>query len=136
MLADGPSDKAGVQVGDKIIKVNNENVAGTSISSDEIKKKIRGESGSPVKVTVLRKNEQKELSITRGTIPIPAIDASYMLDQKTGYIKLNKFSETAYEEFMQSLETLQKNKLTNLVLDLRGNGGGLMNEAVEIADEF
>jgi carboxyl-terminal processing protease len=125
-----------VQVGDKIIKVNNENVAGTSISSDEIKKKIRGERGSPVKIIVLRKNEQKEISITRGTIPIPAIDASYMLDQNTGYIKLNKFSETAYEEFMQSLETLQKNKLTNLVLDLRGNGGGLMNEAVEIADEF
>ncbi|TMI87333.1 MAG: S41 family peptidase, partial [Bacteroidetes bacterium] len=136
VLADGPSDKAGVLVGDKIIKVNNENVAGTSISSDEIKKKIRGERGSAVKITVLRKNEQKEISITRGTIPIPAIDASYMLDQKTGYIKLNKFSETAYEEFMQSLEALQKNKLDNLVLDLRGNGGGLMNEAVEIADEF
>ena len=136
VLADGPSDKAGVQVGDKIIKVNNENVAGTSISSDEIKKKIRGERGSPVTVTVLRKNEQKEISITRGTIPLSAIDASYMLDQKTGYIKLNKFSNTAYEEFMQSLENLQKNKLSNLVLDLRGNGGGLMNEAVEIVDEF
>src|SRR5678816_3017181 len=78
----------------------------------------------------------RDRSITRGTIPLSAIDASYMLDQKTGYIKLNKFSETAYEEFMQSLETLQKNKMANLVLDLRGNGGGLMNEAVEIADEF
>ena len=136
VLADGPSDKAGVHVGDKIIKVNNETIAGKNLSSDEIKKKIRGERGSPVKITVVRKNEQKDISITRGTIPIPAIDASYMLDQKTGYIKLNKFSETAYEEFMQSLETLQKNKLSNLVLDLRGNGGGLMNEAVEIADEF
>jgi len=136
VIADGPSDKAGLQVGDKIIKVNNENVAGASISSDEIKKKIRGERGTPVKITVLRKNEQKEISITRGTIPIPAIDAAYMLDQKTGYIKLNKFSETAYEEFMQSLEALQKNKLSNLVLDLRGNGGGLMREAVAIADQF
>ena len=136
VLADGPSDKAGVHVGDKIIKVNNETIAGKNISSDDIKKKIRGERGSPVKITVVRKNEQKDISITRGTIPIPAIDASYMLDQKTGYIKLNKFSETAYKEFMQSLETLQKNKLSNLVLDLRGNGGGLMNQAVEIADEF
>ena len=136
VIAEGPSDKAGVQVGDKIIKVNNETIAGKNISSDDIKKKIRGEGGTPVKITVLRKNEQKEISITRGTIPIPAIDASYMLDQKTGYIKLNKFSNTAYEEFMQSLETLQKNKLSNLVLDLRGNGGGLMHEAVEIADEF
>ncbi|HEY5772452.1 MAG TPA: S41 family peptidase [Chitinophagaceae bacterium] len=136
VIADGPSDKAGVQVGDKIIKVNNESVAGRNVSSDDIKKKIRGEGGTPVKLTVLRKNEQKEIAITRGTIPIPAIDASYMLDQKTGYIKLNKFSNTAYEEFMQSLETLQKNKPGNLVLDLRGNGGGLMQEAVEIADEF
>ena len=136
VIADGPSDKAGVQVGDKIIKVNNEPVAGRNVSSDDIKKKIRGEGGTPVKLTVLRKNEQKEIAITRGTIPIPAIDASYMLDQKTGYIKLNKFSNTAYEEFMQSLETLQKNKPSNLVLDLRGNGGGLMMEAVQIADEF
>ncbi|HKC35106.1 MAG TPA: PDZ domain-containing protein, partial [Chitinophagaceae bacterium] len=72
VIANGPSDKAGLQVGDKIIKVNNENVAGTAISSDDIKKKIRGESGTSVKVTVLRKNEQKEISITRGTIPIPA----------------------------------------------------------------
>lgn len=136
VIADGPSDKAGVQVGDKIIKVNNENVAGTSISSDDIKKKIRGERGSSVRITVLRKNEQKEISITRGMIPIPAIDAAYMLDRETGYIKLNKFSETAYREFMQSLEALQKNKMSNLVLDLRGNGGGFMDDAVQIADEF
>src|SRR6185503_15870339 len=72
----------------------------------------------------------------RSTIPIYAVDAAYMLDKSTGYIKLNKFSETAYEEFMQSLENLQKNKIANLVLDLRGNGGGFMNEAVNIADEF
>ena len=136
VITDGPSDKAGLQVGDKIIKVNNENVAGTAISSDEIKKKIRGEGGSAVKITLLRKNEQKEITVTRGMIPIPAIDAAYMLDQKTGYIKLNKFSETAYEEFMQSLEGLKKNKMSDLVLDLRGNGGGLMKEAVEIADQF
>ncbi len=136
VLANGPSDKAGVQIGDKIIRVNNETIAGKGISSDDIKRMIRGERGSSVKITVLRKNEQKEISITRGTIPIPAVDAAYMLDRTTGYIKLNKFSETAYEEFMQSLENLQKNKIDNLVLDLRGNGGGLMNEAVEIADEF
>jgi carboxyl-terminal processing protease len=136
VLADGPSDKAGVQVGDKIIRVNGETIAGKDLSSDDIKKKIRGQGGTPVTITVVRKNEQKDISITRGTIPIPAVDASYMLNQNTGYIKLNKFSETAYEEFMQSLEALQKNTLNNLVLDLRGNGGGLMNEAVEMADEF
>lgn len=136
VLADGPSDKAGLQVGDKIIKVNNESIAGKDLSIDGIKKRIRGESGSAVKITVLRKNTEKEFSVTRGTIPIPAVDASYFLDDTTGYIKLNKFSETAYEEFMQSLENLQKRKMTGLVLDLRGNGGGFMNEAVDIADQF
>ena len=136
VLASGPSDKAGLQVGDRIIKVNNEKVAGTSITSDEIKKKIRGERGTPVKITILRKGAIKEVSITRGTIPLYAVDAAYKLDDSTGYIKLNKFSESAYEEFMRSLENLQKTRITNLVLDLRGNSGGFMNEAVQIADEF
>ena len=136
VIANGPSDEAGLEVGDRIIKVNNETIAGKNLSSDDIKKRIRGSRDTPVKVTILRKGVPKEVSIKRGTIPIPAIDAVYMLDKITGYIKLNKFSETAYEEFMRSLENLQKNKISNLVLDLRGNGGGFMNEAVEMADEF
>ena len=136
VIVGGPSDKAGLQVGDRIIKVNNESIAGKDLSTDEIKKKIRGESGSAVKITILRKNEAREITITRGRIPIYAVDAAYMLDSNTGYIKLNKFSESAYEEFMQSLEALQKNNIGKLVLDLRGNSGGFMNEAVEIADEF
>lgn len=136
VLANGPSDKAGVQVGDRIIKVNDEAIAGKAISSDDVKKKIRGERGSVVKITVLRSGSLKDISITRGTIPLPALDAAYLLDKNTGYIRLNKFSETAYEEFMQALEDLQKQNISKLVLDLRGNGGGLMNEAVDIADEF
>ncbi|HET9745759.1 MAG TPA: S41 family peptidase, partial [Chitinophagaceae bacterium] len=136
VIAGGPSDKAGLQVGDRIIQVNNEVIAGKNLSIDEIKKKIRGESGSPVKIIILRKNDLKEIPITRGRIPIYAVDAAYMLDNITGYIRLNKFSESAYEEFMQSLEALQKNNINKLVLDLRGNGGGFMNEAVEIVDEF
>jgi len=136
VLANGPSDKAGLQVGDRIIKVNNENITGPAISTDEVKKKIRGPRGSVIKVTVLRGTAIKEIPITRGTIPLPALDAAYLLEKNTGYIRLNKFSETAYEEFMQALESLQEKKITMLVLDLRGNGGGLMDEAVDIADEF
>lgn len=136
VIAGGPSDKAGLQVGDKIIKVNNEPIAGKDISTDKIKQRIRGEGGTAVKITVLRKGAEKDFSVTRGTIPIPAVDAAYRLNDTTGYIKLNKFSETAYEEFMTSLENLQKNKMTGLILDLRGNSGGFMNEAVEMADEF
>ena len=136
VIANGPSDKAGLQVGDRIIKVNNEVIAGKDLSVDDIKKKIRGESGTSVKLTLIRKNETKEISVGRGSIPIYAVDAAYLLDKNTGYIKLNKFSNRAYEEFMESLETLQKSNIIKLVLDLRGNGGGFMNEAVEIADEF
>jgi carboxyl-terminal processing protease len=136
VLAGGPSDKAGLQVGDKLIKVNNENITGPAITTDDVKKRIKGQRGTTVDILVLRNAETKEFKITRGTIPLPALDAAYMLDNNTGYIKLNKFSETAYEEFMKALEDLQKNPMKKLVLDLRDNGGGLMNEAVDIADEF
>ncbi len=136
VLANGPSDKAGLQVGDRIIKVNGENIAGISISTDEVKKRMRGERGTTVDVYILRNAETKQIKITRGTIPLPALDAAYLLDNITGYIKLNKFSGTAYEEFMKALEDLQKNSIKKLVLDLRDNGGGFMEEAVDIADEF
>jgi len=136
VIANGPSEKAGLEVGDKLIKVNNENITGAAFNSDEIKKRMKGQRGSIVDVSVLRNSEIKQFKITRGSIPLPALDASYKLDSITGYIKLSKFSETAYEEFMRALEDLQKTPLKKLVLDLRGNGGGLLNEAVDIADEF
>jgi len=133
---DGPGDKAGLKVADRIVKVNNEPIVGKSITSDLVKKKIRGERGSQVVLTILRNNNPVNISITRGTIPVPSLDAAYMVDKTTGYIKLNKFSETTYEEFMDAMNDLQKEGLKKLVLDLRGNGGGLMKEAIEIADEF
>lgn len=136
VVANGPSDKAGLQVGDRIIKVNDTGIANRGFSSDEIKKLIRGEDGSKVQLTILRNKNQKVVAITRGRIPIPSLDAVYMVNSTNGYIKLNKFSETSYEEFMQALEGLLKKGLQKLILDLRGNGGGLMNEAVDIADEF
>jgi len=136
VLANGPSDKAGLQVGDKLLKVNNENITGPAIKTEDVKKRIKGPRGTSVDILVLRNSEAKEFKIIRGTIPLPALDDAYMLDINTGYIKMNKFSETAYEEFMKALEGLQKNPMKKLVLDLRDNGGGLMNEAVDIADEF
>jgi carboxyl-terminal processing protease len=136
VLKDGPSDKAGLLPGDRFIRVGDSLVAGTGISSDGIRSLLRGPRGTEVSVMVMRAKEQKPFKITRGFIPIYSLDAAYMLDDVTGIIRLNKFSETTYEEFMASLEKLQKQGLQELILDLRDNGGGIMDEAVEIADEF
>jgi carboxyl-terminal processing protease len=136
VLSDGPSDKAGLQVGDKFIKVGDSVVAGHGITADKIKNFLRGVSGSKVQVAVLRNNKQIQTIITRGTIPLYSVDASYMIDTATGYIHLNKFSGTTYEEFMKAMETLQQKGMKKLIFDLRGNGGGILTEATDIADEF
>jgi carboxyl-terminal processing protease len=136
VLSNGPSDKAGLQVGDKFLQVNDSAVTGKSITSDRIRKLLRGAGGSNVAVKLLRDNRQINATITRGTIPLYSVDATYMMDATTGYIHLNKFSGTTYEEFMQALEKLQKKGMKQLIFDLRGNGGGIMNEAVDIVDEF
>jgi carboxyl-terminal processing protease len=136
VIPNSPSDKAGVQIGDKILKVNDSLLAGKPLFNDEIKKLIRGQRGSNAVLQILRGGKQQTISVKRGTIPVPSVDAAYMIDKTTGYIKLNKFSDRSYEEFMEAMETLKKQGLQSLILDLKGNGGGFMNEAVDIADEF
>ncbi len=136
VVTNGPSDKAGMLIGDKIIKVNGVLLAGKTYEADSIKKYIRGERGSKAVLQIIRENKPQEVTVTRGTIPVPSVDASYMIDKTTGYIKLNKFTDNSYEEFMQAMEALQKQGMKSLVYDLRSNGGGFMNEAVEMADEF
>lgn len=136
VIPDGPSDRAGLQVGDRIIKVNDSSIVSNKLTSVAIRKMIRGEAGSKIKLAVYRNNTIQYFYVTRGTIPLPSLDAAYMLDSTTGYIKLNKFSETTYQEFMQSMERLQGQGMKKLVLDLRDNGGGLLSQAINIADEF
>lgn len=136
VMPKGPSDDAGLKIGDRFVKVNDSVVAARKITSERIKKLLRGPGGSQVQVSMLRNGQLQQFTIKRGTIPIPSLDAAYMLDSATGYIRLNKFAETTYEEFMQSLEALQKSKMQHLILDLRSNGGGILQEAVQIADEF
>lgn len=135
VLPDGPSDKL-LQIGDKIVKVDGYAIASKNLTSDSIKKYIRGKRGSKVELDILRNNQQKSVTVTRGTVPVSSIDAAYMIDQTTGYIKLNKFTTNSYKEFMQAMEELQKQGLKQLVFDLRGNGGGFMDEATNMADEF
>jgi carboxyl-terminal processing protease len=137
VIKDGPADKAGLQVGDKALRANDTVVlAGRHLSGDAIKSILRGPEGSPVKLTVLRNGAPKDVVIRRGAIPLPSVDAAYLLEPGTGYIRINKFSQTTYGEFMQGMEKLKKAGMQQLVLDLRGNGGGILQMAVNIADEF
>ncbi len=137
VIKDGPSEKAGILTGDKLIKVDDSiQIAGKKIKPDNVRKLFRGSMNTQVKVQILRGQTKKDILITRGVIPVSSIDAAYLIDEMTGYIRINKFAERTYESFMQSLEKLQKQGMKQLIVDLRGNGGGLMKEATEIADEF
>jgi carboxyl-terminal processing protease len=132
----GPSEQAGLQIGDKLIAVNDSSLTRKGMSTDDIKKHIRGAGGSKAELKIIRANKSLSVTVTRGTIPVPVIDAAFMMNPTTGYIKLTKFTDQSYEEFMRAMEGLQKQGMKNLIYDLRGNGGGFMNEAVEMADEF
>lgn len=136
VLKGGPSEEAGLQVGDKFLKIGDSVVTGNDINADKVKQLLRGLHGSKVQVLVLRGKEKKQFNITRGIIPLYSLDAGYMIAPSTGYIRLNKFAETTYEEFMEALQRLKEEGLQQLILDLRSNGGGILQEAVEIADEF
>lgn len=136
VLPDGPSDKAGIQTGDRFIKINDSVIAGVHITGDRMKKLLRGEAGTKVTVSLLRGNEKKNIDITRGIIPLKSVEAAYLLQPGIGYIRLNKFSRKTYEEFMEALDTLSNHGMKKLMLDLRGNGGGILEDAVQIADEF
>lgn len=137
VMKGGPSEKAGVQVGDRFIKVDDSiAIAGVKIKPDKVRSVLRGPADSKVQVTVLRGGTEKKITIQRGTIPVPTVDVSYMIEPGTGFIRINRFGEPTYEEFMQQLEKLQAQGMKQLILDLRGNGGGLLKEATDIADEF
>lgn len=132
----GPSDKAGLKTGDILLKAGDSIISGKKVSQERIRNLLRGPQGSTIKLTLLRGDKQIISEVARDVIPITSIDASYMLDATTGYIRLNKFSTKTYKEFMTALMELKKQNLQKLVLDLRENGGGVLDQAIEIADEF
>lgn len=136
VLNDGPAYHAGLKTGDKILKAGDSMISGVKISTARIRKILRGPIGSMITISVFRNNKKFVRDIVRGVIPIISVDASYMIDSITGYIRLNRFSKQTYREFMTSLEELKKQRCRQLILDLRGNGGGVLEEAIEIADEF
>jgi carboxyl-terminal processing protease len=137
-ISGGPSDRAGIMPGDRIIKVDDQNIAGTGITNDKVFSLLRGKKGSIVVVSILRKNVKNaiDFTITRDKIPIYSIDASYKESGDIGYIKINRFSMTTMEEFNASLKKLKNENVKNLILDLTGNGGGYLEVAIELADQF
>ncbi|QIA09985.1 S41 family peptidase [Draconibacterium halophilum] len=137
-IAGGPSEKVGLRAGDRIIEVDGENIAGIGLKNSDVFDLLRGEKGSKVDLTIARKSENEPLGFTivRDKIPIFSLDASYMLDESTGYIKLNKFSATTTNEFLSAMTDLKREGIQNLVLDLRNNGGGYLKSAIELADQF
>lgn len=137
-LSGGPSEKLGIAAGDRIIKVDDEVVAGIGITNTDVMRYLKGPKGSKVKVSILRRGFKKllDFNITRDKIPINSVDYSYMLDSETGYIPVTRFAETTYNEFKEQLLQLKSEGMKNLVLDLRRNPGGYMTMAYRMADEF
>lgn len=134
----GPSEKMGLLPGDKILYVNDSLVAGKHISDERVMGMLKGPKGTTVKIKILRAG-QKELlpfEIVRDKIPIYSVDISYMINQHTGYIKINNFAMTTFDEFMKGLRELKSQGMTSLIIDLRGNAGGIMEAAIQIADQF
>lgn len=137
-IENGPSEKAGIKSGDRILYADKTKLFGRKLPNDSLFSKLKGEDGSEIEVTVYRKSERKniKLKIKRGLIPIKSVDAAVLLNPTTGYIKINRFAETTFNEFDNGLIKLKKQGAKSLVIDLRDNGGGYMEEAIAIADEF
>ncbi len=137
-IAGGPSEKVGLLSGDRIITINGEKVAGTGISTNGVRSRLMGPKGTTVKVNIVRKKEKGilDFTIVRDKIPINSLDAAYMLDNETGYVKLNKFAATTQKEFDDAVIKLKKSNMKNMVIDLRSNGGGYMIAATELANNF
>ena len=137
-IAGGPSEKVGILAGDKIVAVNGENIAGIGLQNSDVQDKLRGKKGTKVNVSVLRRDSKNllDFTITRDEIPIFSVDASYMATPEIGYIKINRFAQNTDKEFQDAMESLKKQKMKHLIIDLSGNGGGYLKTAIQLADEL
>lgn len=138
VIPNGPAEKVGMLAGDRIISVNGESIVGGTLTAEGIRSKIRGEKGTKVRIGVKRNSSKKTLTftITRDDIPMNTIDVSYMLDDKTGYIKIAQFGKNTYDEFFAALSKLKKDGASRYIVDLRGNPGGYMEMAILMVNEF
>lgn len=138
VIEGGPSEKAGLRPGDRILTVNGDTIAGIGLKNEDVIRQLKGEEGSVVKLDILRRGYLALLpyEITRGTIPILSIDAAFIASEDIGYIKINRFSASTHEEFVDAVKALKKQGMKKLILDLQGNGGGYLSAAIKMADEF
>jgi carboxyl-terminal processing protease len=137
-IENGPAAKAGIISGDRILYADKTNLFGRKLPTDSLYKNLKGEEGSKVLLTIFRKSSNKKLKLTveREVVPIKSVDIYLMLNKSSGYIKINRFAENTYDEFRTGLEQLKKQGMTTLVIDLRDNGGGYLEKAVEVIDEL
>lgn len=137
-ISGGPSERLGIRAGDRIVEVNGENTAGIGITNRDVMKLLKGPKGTVVQVGIKREGEPELLTfdITRDKIPIYSIDAAHMVDKKIGYIKVSRFAKTTMDEFRDAILSLQDQGMKDLILDLQGNGGGMLRTAIAMSDEF
>ena len=138
VISGGPSEKVGLAAGDRIVMVDNTNIAGVKMVNSDVVKLIRGKKGTEVNIKVKRGSipDLLDFKIIRDAIPVYSVDATYMADPKTGYIRLNRFAATSLEEFEKAVNELKKKGMKNLILDLQGNGGGYLHISYALADQF
>lgn len=136
VVANSPSERAGLLAGDRILKVDGKLIAGKNIPNDSIMKKLKGHPNTQVRVSLLRNGKILEKKITRGMIPYNSISASYMLENGIGYVKIDEFSKTTADDFSNAVNKLKKVGMKKIIIDLRSNGGGVLQSAVQIVDEF
>lgn len=137
-ISGGPSEKLGIRSGDRIVTIDGDNAAGIGITNRDVMKLLKGPKGTVVQVGIKRDGESELLAfdIVRDKIPIYSIDAAHMLDKRIGYIKVSRFAKTTMDELREALVDLKKEGMKDLVLDLQGNGGGMLRTAIEMSDEF
>lgn len=136
VIPGGPSERAGLKSGDRIIKVGERDIAGTKTPQDSMVRLMKGPSGSKVQITVVRQSSVIPFEITRDKIPVNSVDASFMVNDTTGYIRLSKFSRTTYQEFVKAYKKLQDMGMSRLIFDLRDNNGGYLDQALLLGNEF
>lgn len=138
IISGGPSEKVGLMAGDRIITINDSTATGKSWNNEKVMTSLRGPKGSKVKLGIKRSSSSAPLTftVTRGDIPVTSIDASYMIAPQTGYIRVNKFGQNTFSEFFQSMSDLVDAEAKKVIIDLRGNGGGFMEPAILMANEF